>query len=304
MNADGVRIAQVLTNLLANAVNFTPRGGKATVTVSSSEIDGAAVLSVTDTGSGIDPELLPRLFEPFMQADRPAARSGGGLGLGLALVKGLVELHGGSVSARSAGRDMGAEFIVRLPLDDPAVVSPRAPAVVHSPLRGRRLLVIEDDEDVAAAMRVVLQMVGHEVSLARTGADGIAAARASRPEVVLCDIGLPGMDGYEVARRIPRGRVAARDLPGGAVRLRAGRRRRGGARGRFRCAPGEARQPGEGAADPASRAEPAGPDRPARRLRAAVVDDAVAVVVDLVAADLRRARVDRAHVVAAVVCTR
>jgi CheY-like chemotaxis protein len=172
------------------------------VTVSSSEIDGAAVLSVTDTGSGIDPELLPRLFEPFMQADRPAARSGGGLGLGLALVKGLVELHGGSVSARSAGRDMGAEFIVRLPLDGEAVVSPRAPAVVHSPLRGRRLLVIEDDEDVAAAMRVALQMVGHEVSLARTGADGIAAARASRPEVVLCDIGLPGMDGYEVARRI------------------------------------------------------------------------------------------------------
>jgi PAS domain S-box-containing protein len=202
VNADGVRIAQVLTNLLANAVNFTPRGGKATVTVSSSEIDGAAVLSVTDTGSGIDPELLPRLFEPFMQADRPAARSGGGLGLGLALVKGLVELHGGSVSARSAGRDMGAEFIVRLPLDGEAVVSPRAPAVVHSPLRGRRLLVIEDDEDVAAAMRVALQMVGHEVSLARTGADGIAAARASRPEVVLCDIGLPGMDGYEVARRI------------------------------------------------------------------------------------------------------
>ena len=112
---------------------------------------------MTDTGSGIDPELLPRLFEPFMQADRPAARAGGGLGLGLALVKGLVELHGGSVSARSAGRDMGAEFVVRLPLDGQAVVSPRAPAVVRSPLRGRRLLVIEDDEDVAAAMRVVLR---------------------------------------------------------------------------------------------------------------------------------------------------
>ena len=107
VNADGVRIAQVLTNLLANAVNFTARGGKATVTVSSSAADGAAVLSVADTGSGIEPEVLPRVFEPFMQADRPTVRAGSGLGLGLALVKGLVELHGGSVSARSAGRDGG-----------------------------------------------------------------------------------------------------------------------------------------------------------------------------------------------------
>jgi len=202
VNADGVRIAQVLTNLLANAVNFTPPGGRATVTVSSSDADRAAVLSVTDTGSGIEPELLPRLFQPFMQAGRPAARAGGGLGLGLALVKGLVELHGGSVSARSAGRDKGAEFVVRLPLDEQAVAVPRVPATLGAPSAGRRMLVIEDDEDIASAMCVVLEMVGHEVSVARTGPDGIAAVRASRPEVVLCDIGLPGMDGYEVARRI------------------------------------------------------------------------------------------------------
>jgi two-component system CheB/CheR fusion protein len=200
VNADGVRIAQVLTNLLANAINFTPRGGKATVTVSSA--DAAAVLSVTDTGTGIDPELLPRLFDPFMQADRPAPGSSAGLGLGLALVKGLVELHGGSVSARSGGRDKGAEFVVRLPLDEQGVVAPRVMAAAATPLPGRRMLVVEDDEDVAAAMRVVLQMVGHQVSIARTGADGIAAARASRPDVVLCDIGLPDVNGYEVARQI------------------------------------------------------------------------------------------------------
>jgi two-component system CheB/CheR fusion protein len=201
VNADGVRISQVLTNLLANAVNFTPRGGKVTVTLSSGP-DGAAVLSVTDTGSGIDPALLPRLFEPFMQAGRLASRSSGGLGLGLALVKGLVELHGGSVSARSAGRDKGAEFVVRLPLAEQGVVSPRAVATAATLVPGRRMLVIEDDEDVAAAMQIVLQIAGHEVSIARTGDEGIAAARASRPDVVLCDIGLPDVDGYEVARQI------------------------------------------------------------------------------------------------------
>jgi CheY-like chemotaxis protein len=170
--------------------------------VSASEAERAAVLSVIDTGRGIDRELLPRVFEAFMQADGLAPRSGGGLGLGLALVKGLVELHGGTVTARSAGPDRGAEFVVRLPLDEQVAVIPPAATAAGGPLAGRRILVIEDDVDVAAAMRVVLEMVGHEVSLARTGADGIAAALASCPEVVLCDIGLPGIDGYEVARRI------------------------------------------------------------------------------------------------------
>ena len=116
---------------------------------------------------------------------------------------------------------------MRLPLDDQAVVSPRAPAPVRPQLRGRRMLVIEDDEDVAAAMRVVLEMVGHEVSVARTGADGIAAARASRPEVVLCDIGLPGMDGYEVARRIRADASLRETFLVALSRLRAGRGRRG-----------------------------------------------------------------------------
>ena len=205
MNADGVRIAQVLTNLLANAVNFTPGGGTATVTVSADpapEPHGSAVLRVSDNGTGIDPALLPRLFEPFMQEDRPLARAGGGLGLGLALVKGLVELHGGSVSARSAGKGLGAEFVVRLPRDARAAAGAGATAPVKATQPGRRMLVIEDDADVASAMRVVLEMAGHAVAIARNGPDGLEAARLFKPEVVLCDIGLPGMDGYEVARRI------------------------------------------------------------------------------------------------------
>ena len=199
VDADGVRIAQVLTNLLANAVNHTPLGGTATVSVSS-DPDGAAVLRVTDSGTGIDPALLSRLFEPFMQAEVPLARSGGGLGLGLALVKGLVELHGGSVSASSAGKGQGAEFVVRLPGAGAGGGAARAATPVSGLRARRRVLVIEDAADVAAAMRLVLEMDGHEVTVAHDGAGGMAAARALRPDVVLCDIGLPGMDGYAVAR--------------------------------------------------------------------------------------------------------
>jgi PAS domain S-box-containing protein len=201
VNADGVRIAQVLTNLLSNAAKFTPPGGKVTVSVSSSDGD-AALLSVRDTGAGIEPDLLPKLFEPFMQAERPLSRAGGGLGLGLTLVRGLVALHGGTVSASSGGRGLGAEFVVRLPLDPQSWAGGHAHRVMGVPVRGRRMLVIEDDADVASAMRAVLEMAGHEVTVAADGPEGIAAARAVKPEIVLCDIGLPGMDGYEVARRI------------------------------------------------------------------------------------------------------
>jgi two-component system CheB/CheR fusion protein len=200
VNADGVRVAQVLTNLLANAVKFTPAGGKARVSVSS-EPSGEAVLRVTDSGAGIDPAVLPRVFDPFMQAERPLARAGtgAGLGLGLALVKGLVELHGGKVSATSAGKGCGAEFVVRLPLDASVAPSPpiSAPSVAQ-----RRVLVIEDDLDVADALRSALEVGGHEVTVAADGPDGIAMARSLKPDAVLCDIGLPDMDGYEVARRM------------------------------------------------------------------------------------------------------
>ncbi len=199
VNADPARIAQVAANLVSNATKFTPAGGTATITVSTEE-DSRAVLRVVDTGIGIDPALLPKLFVPFTQADRSLDRAGGGLGLGLALVKGLVELHGGQVEAHSQGGGRGTEIIVRLPLQPFA--APAADAAVPSvgSAMNRRILVIEDDRDVGEALRVALGLDQHEVSVARTGAEGIEAARRLHPEVVLCDIGLPGMNGYEVAR--------------------------------------------------------------------------------------------------------
>jgi signal transduction histidine kinase/ActR/RegA family two-component response regulator len=200
VHADGARIAQVVTNLLSNAAKFTPEGGTATVTVASDGAAGTAVLSVADTGSGIDPALLPRLFEPFMQADRTLDRTGGGLGLGLALVKGLVELHGGTVVARSAGLGTGAELTVTLPLDAAQAVEVRPQAARAAGTPQRRVLVIEDDPDVAEGLQAALQIDAHQVEVARDGHDGLDKARAFKPDVVLCDIGLPGMDGFAVAR--------------------------------------------------------------------------------------------------------
>jgi CheY-like chemotaxis protein len=149
------------------------------------------------------PELRARLFQPFMQADTTLDRSQGGLGLGLALVKGLVELHGGTIEARSAGQDAGSEFEFWLPL---ASLSPEPAPVPDSRLPAssvprRRVLIIEDNEDAAETLREVLALQGHEVvAVAGSGPEGLASARSGRPDVVLCDIGLPLMDGYQVAR--------------------------------------------------------------------------------------------------------
>ena len=199
VDADGHRIAQVVGNLLHNAAKFTPRGGRVTVTVASDAPAGRAVVSVADTGMGLTPEMTARVFEPFMQAAEALDRSEGGLGLGLALVKGVVELHGGEVSVSSAGPGQGSRFVVRLPLDlrPPTAVERRATLARG---RHRRVLVIEDNVDAADSLRDVLEIQGHEVAVAYDGAAGIARAREFHPEVVLCDIGLPGMDGYEVAR--------------------------------------------------------------------------------------------------------
>jgi PAS domain S-box-containing protein len=201
VNADSVRIAQVLTNLLINAMKFTPPGGTATVSLTA-EAGGDAVLRVADNGAGIDAALLPRLFQPFMQADRTLARSGGGLGLGLVLVKGLVELHGGTVTARSEGTGEGAEFIVRLPIAGDATDHAGKASAMAVAGTQRRVLVIDDDRDVAEALCAALSVGGHVIEVAHSGPTGVAKARAFMPDVVLCDIGLPGMDGYDVARVI------------------------------------------------------------------------------------------------------
>ena len=199
VNADGTRLAQVIGNLLQNAAKFTSRGGRVTVSVSVDQAKRHAVLRVSDNGIGIPPELIGRLFQPFVQADSTLDRSKGGLGLGLALVKGLAELHGGEVGAHSDGLGKGAEFVVRLPLAIDNVIAPEAGGG-HDRAAGRRVLIIEDNVDAADSLREALEFGEHEVAVAYNGPDGLAIAREFRPEVVFCDIGLPGMDGFEVAR--------------------------------------------------------------------------------------------------------
>ena len=200
LDADATRVAQIVGNLLHNAAKFTSPGGRVRVALER-EAD-AAVLRVGDDGVGIAPEMLSRVFEPFTQGDDSLHRSRGGLGLGLALVKGLVELHGGSVEARSAGLGRGAEVVVRLPMmtEQPAVHVDDAPAAPSMP--PRRVLVVEDNVDAADTLRELLEAWGHTVEVAHDGVAALERARAFRPDVVLCDIGLPGMDGYAVARGI------------------------------------------------------------------------------------------------------
>ncbi len=156
-------------------------------------------LHVRDDGVGIKPDLLEGVFEAFVQADTSLHRTRGGLGLGLALVKKLVELHGGTVRSESAGEGMGSEFIVTLPLAAEAV---HVDALPPTEVTRRRVLVIEDNADAADMLREMLELEGHEVHVSPDGLKGVEAARLLHPDVVLCDIGLPGIDGYEVARRL------------------------------------------------------------------------------------------------------
>jgi PAS domain S-box-containing protein len=208
---DPTRLAQILNNLLDNAVKFRDGGDRVAVTLAEDAAAGRAVLTVRDNGLGIDPEIFPRLFDAFAQADRSLDRSRGGLGLGLSLVKGLAELHGGSVEARSDGPGRGAEFTVRLPLarEAPALTEmPTAPPAVAEPLR---ILIVEDNRDAANSLCLLLELLGHRARVAYTGTEGVRAAHEWRPDVVLCDIGLPEMDGYDVAselRRSPETRAA------------------------------------------------------------------------------------------------
>ncbi|HXY39589.1 MAG TPA: ATP-binding protein [Vicinamibacteria bacterium] len=199
LNADRNRLAQVVGSLLQNAAKFTAQGGRVGVAVTVEGTPRRACVRIRDDGVGMGPETLAGLFQPFVQADRTLDRSAGGLGLGLALVKGLVDLHGGEVSARSDGLGQGAEFVVRLPLETEGLAAP-ARSRTGTRTRSRRVLVIEDNLDAAESLRELLEFGGHEVAIAHNGPEGIAKARDCTPEVVLCDIGLPGMNGYEVAR--------------------------------------------------------------------------------------------------------
>jgi signal transduction histidine kinase/CheY-like chemotaxis protein len=197
VDGDATRLTQVVGNLLGNAAKFTPAGGAVRLSLAAEGDD--AVLRVRDTGVGIAPEVLPRLFVPFAQADQSLDRSRGGLGLGLALVRSLVDLHGGAVRASSEGPGRGAEVEVRLPRSGPAPARMRPEAA--APPR-RTILVIEDNADAADSLGEMLRLMGHDAHVERSGAGGIEAAARLRPDLVLCDIGLPDVDGFEVARRL------------------------------------------------------------------------------------------------------
>ena len=199
LHADPTRLAQVLANLLNNAAKYTNQGGQIGL---SAELEGDEVtLVVRDTGIGIPETMLPEIFDMFTQVERTVARSEGGLGIGLTLVQRLVELHGGTVEARSEGAGKGSEFIVRLPVatDAQRAAGERPAETERAHATTRRILIVDDNRDAADSLGMLLELSGHEVHTAYDGASGLEAMRAHRPAVALVDIGMPGMDGYAVA---------------------------------------------------------------------------------------------------------
>ncbi len=208
---DPTRLSQVFHNLLDNAAKFT--GNKGRVTVELTMAGQQAVATVADTGPGIAPEVLARLFQPFAQGEQSLDRPQGGLGLGLSVVRGLVEMHGGNVEAESAGPGQGAKFTVRLPLEsEPYALAKEADSdSTFQPKRDKlRVVVIEDNRDAADSLCMLLRLMGHEVRAAYNGPDGVAAAVEFAPDAVISDIGLPGLDGFGVARQLRLNPVTAR----------------------------------------------------------------------------------------------
>jgi CheY-like chemotaxis protein len=197
-----------LTNLLNNAARYTDAGGH--IGISARRDDSGVSISVRDDGIGIPPEKLPHIFEMFEQVHRGAGRSQGGLGIGLTMARSLVEMHGGSVEASSAGPGQGSEFIVRLPLQDatPARPVPDASlaAPASAPLTGQRILVVDDNHDAADTLAMLLAAQGAAAPVAYDGSAALAALKTIHPHVMLLDLGMPGMDGYEVAQHIRRDR--------------------------------------------------------------------------------------------------
>jgi CheY-like chemotaxis protein/two-component sensor histidine kinase len=203
VEGDPTRLSQVVMNLVNNAAKYTPKGGRIWVTVRSEP--GQAVLSVRDSGIGMAPDFIPRIFDLFVQAERTLDRSQGGLGVGLALVRQLAARHGGTVAAFSPGPGQGSEFVVRLPaLAPPGAAAPASATdagVAQGP-KTHRVLVVDDNPDSVESMSMLLQMWGHDVQVASNGTAALDLAAEHLPEVVLLDIGLPGLSGYEVAERL------------------------------------------------------------------------------------------------------
>jgi PAS domain S-box-containing protein len=205
MHADPVRLEQVIGNLVHNAVKFTPHGGHIWVSAALADGGHEVRISVRDDGDGIAGDQLPRVFELFVQGNTSLDRAQGGLGIGLTLVRGLVELHGGTIEARSDGPGQGSEFVVTLPLLELAEPAAQPAAGKPGPTpRGapKRILIIDDNVDAANALATLLRYDEHTVTVTHSGAAGITAARTFNPEVALVDLGMPGMNGYEVGERL------------------------------------------------------------------------------------------------------
>jgi signal transduction histidine kinase len=202
LDADEGRLAQVVANLLTNAARYTLPGGA--VSIAGRLENGEVVLRVKDNGIGIEAAMLPKIFDAFVQGSREIDRSVGGLGIGLSLVRNLVKLHGGTVSAHSEGPDQGSEFIVRLPAAPAAVTEPRPPAPLsrRTPRGSGQVLIVDDNEDAAEVLAEAMRMEGYKVEIAHDGPRALAALDYVIPRIIILDIGLPAMDGYEVARRI------------------------------------------------------------------------------------------------------
>jgi PAS domain S-box-containing protein len=204
LEADLIRLTQVVSNLLTNAAKYTEKGGR--IWLSAGREGAEVVLRVKDTGIGIEREMLPRVFDLFVQADRSLARSQGGMGVGLALVRKLVEMHDGSVKASSEGPGRGSEFVVRLPASARARHGDEKGGgegeSLPTPASARRILVVDDNQDAAASLALELRLQGHDVRVAHDGPSALEVALSCRPEVVFLDLGMPGMDGYELCRRM------------------------------------------------------------------------------------------------------
>lgn len=200
VDGDLVRLSQVFVNLLNNAAKYMDDGGN--IWIGAKRDGNEAVISVRDTGIGIAAEMIPHIFQMFTQIDRSSRQAQGGLGIGLTLVRTLVEMHGGQVQVHSNGLGQGSEFTIRLPLTNQSPRSPERPAPAMCPLPPRRVLVVDDNRDAASSLALLLKLLGAEVAVANQGSEALSLLATFRPAVVLLDLGMPGMDGYEVARRI------------------------------------------------------------------------------------------------------
>jgi signal transduction histidine kinase len=202
IRGDLVRLAQVTTNLLTNAARYTDRGGTITMTAAA-DVSGAwAIVSVRDSGIGIAPDVLPKVFDMFVQAEHGFSRGHGGLGLGLTLVKSLVHLHGGEVEARSEGLGKGSEFVVRLPLQNSTAAGSVDPRKDESPTIPKRILVLDDNVDAADSLARLLALRQHDVRVAHNGREALQIGSNFHPEIAILDLGMPGIDGFAVAKEL------------------------------------------------------------------------------------------------------